>query len=67
MYQVRFIKRGGMDSLIYVTSSLGEAEDMVSTAAALDHERAEVWCDGKCIKIVSHPDLSLPKHHSDAA
>lgn len=52
MYEVRFIKRDGTETLILMTPLLSEAEDTVPAAEHVEYEKAEIWCDERCIRTV---------------
>jgi hypothetical protein len=54
MYEVRFVRSDGHDTLIVVTPSLAEVEDMVPAADTVHYERAEIWADGECIRTIYH-------------
>lgn len=62
MYQVRFIKENGAESLVHVTPSLSEVEDTLASSDLIHCVRIEVWCDGVCIRFLQldPPRVTLP-------
>jgi hypothetical protein len=50
MYEIRLVKSDGSTTLIYVTTSLADVQNVLPDMKVAKYEKAEVWLDGKCIR-----------------
>jgi hypothetical protein len=66
MYEVRFIKSDGADTLILATPFLSEAEDTITAADSIAYARVEIWYDGRCIKLLDHSAV-MPRARKKAS